>query len=458
MRGRVVPLLLVLALLTGPVIAAIWTLIIPQYQARGHVRIRPIIPRLVFKTDENGPIPFYESFVNTQVAVMRQAAVLNRVLEQSDVQRTKWYSGPKQSLMQRLTGQTDTPLERLKDGLSVQPRRRTEILDVSFTCTSAKDAVVIIEAVLQQYGSYISEMASGQRRREDLARDRLYDELKREIRDLETVISGFRKDLGTAMPQERISAMLLRLDETQNSIDELERTIVALEALVEQNGPADINDVSGTGTQKHPSYYQDAEWETLYANLRAIRHQIANNPLKPKHPDVIRLMTNLEFAEESLRLREAQLYENWRRQQSAVTGPLIAGGSGDPALTGVIMSPEQQLIRARATKQFLERKFRDDRAEHNRLFAVAQNLERTNAALRDKRALFDEVSRIIEQKQVERGGIVGAIEVSPGAFAPSRPHNDRRILYTAIALGLYSVVACGILLIRRRRAGKVGNG
>ena len=58
MRGRSVVPLLVLALLTVLAIAAIWTQIVPQYHARGEVRVRPFIPILAFKTDGNGPIPY----------------------------------------------------------------------------------------------------------------------------------------------------------------------------------------------------------------------------------------------------------------------------------------------------------------------------------------------------------------------------------------------------------------
>ena len=143
-------IMVVFILVAAPVIAAVWTQVIPQYRARGEVQIRPIIPRLIFRTDDNGSVPFYEGFVNTQVAVMRSPQVLNRVLEQTDVRQTKWFREPKKSLMQRLTGQTDPPMERLKDALSVQPRRATEIMDVSFSCASVGDAVAIVNAVLDR--------------------------------------------------------------------------------------------------------------------------------------------------------------------------------------------------------------------------------------------------------------------------------------------------------------------
>ncbi len=160
-------LLAIFAVVSVPMIVVIWTQIIPQYQARAEIRVRPIIPRLVFKTDENGAIPFYDSFVNTQVSLIRSMTVLQRVLDQEEIQKTQWYKGPAESLMQRVRGDTTPPMEKLRDVLSVRPRPRTEIIDVSFLDASAKDAKLIVDAVLQQYLKYVGESSDAT---EDAAR------------------------------------------------------------------------------------------------------------------------------------------------------------------------------------------------------------------------------------------------------------------------------------------------
>ena len=83
---RLVLVLAVFVLVAAPVIAGVWLLIVPKYEAKGEVRVRPVIPRLVFTTEENGTIPFYDAFVNTQVSLLRSPTVLQRVLDQREVQ------------------------------------------------------------------------------------------------------------------------------------------------------------------------------------------------------------------------------------------------------------------------------------------------------------------------------------------------------------------------------------
>ena len=43
-------LLTIFVLVTAPIVAAVWTQVVPDYRAYAEVRIRPIIPRLVFRT------------------------------------------------------------------------------------------------------------------------------------------------------------------------------------------------------------------------------------------------------------------------------------------------------------------------------------------------------------------------------------------------------------------------
>ena len=452
MRRKALSFLLVMVLVTALAIAAIWTLITPMYRARAEVQIRPIIPRLVFHTDGNGPIPFYEGFVNTQVAIMRSPQVLDRVLDQTDVQRTEWYRNPGKSLKQRLTGQTDSPKERLKDALSVQPRRRTEIMDVSFSCAIAADGVVIANTVLDQYMKYVDDAASSQKNEEDRQREALYTRLNSEIEVLEFEINRLSQQLGTATPQERISAMRLNLDETEARIDELKLSTAMLEAQITKAGVAESNEVMITRKEEQPAYHRDVVWDTLYANIRVIRHQIATSRLDPEHPDMMQLMKYLRSTEELLRLREAQLDERGPGHSEGTVSVALSL-PGIPELEGLLMSPKQHLAQAKQQLLLLEEQHGKDKTSFDGLFAIAQDFETQNIALRHKRELFDQVREVREHKRIE-SGVAGSIRVLTKAFAPSRPHNDHRIHLTAIAMGLLLVVAVGTAWLGRTPAGE----
>jgi len=196
---------LIAILVAAPAIAVIWTQIVPKYQARAEVRVRPIVPRLVFRTDDNGAIPFYDSFVNTQVSLIRGLTVLQRVLDRPEIQKTQWYRAPARTFLEQIRGSTAPHMERLRDGLSVRPRPRTEIIDVSFVDISAAEAKLIVDAVLDQYVKYSGETS-------DATEDVLYRQLVEQQRSLQNEIDGrekicaeLRRQLATGTPQELIS-------------------------------------------------------------------------------------------------------------------------------------------------------------------------------------------------------------------------------------------------------------
>jgi len=360
---------LLFVLLAGPVIALIWTQIVPQYQARAEVRVRPIIPRLVFNTEDNGMIPLYDSFVNTQVSLIRSPTVLQRVLDQSVVQDTQWYKNTPRTLLRRLRGNQIPPIERLRESLSVRPRPRTEIIDISFVDPSSKEAKIIVDAVLEQYIRYTALKS-------DATRDDIFQKLTQQKTELtnaiaykERGIAALRKSLGGNSAGELISTRRLRIDETQARLRELRQSITLLEWETSRSGVADDNDVE---------------------------QQVG--PLSLKH----------------------------------------------------------RLARARQEEQLLLTNLAAQQVEFDRLFADAQMLEKENRELDRKRALLDAIQTRIEHKDMERN-VGGAIEVLTSAFAPSKPYHDRRILYTALTLGL-GLVAVGVasLLGRRKHLSSTG--
>jgi hypothetical protein len=216
-------ILAVFVLVAAPAIAAIWTQVVPKYRARAEVRVRPIIPHLVYRTEDSGAIPFYTQFVNTQVSIMRSLTVLQRVLDQREVQETQWYKKPPKPLVQRLRGSPPAPpMERLRDDLLARPRRETEIIDVTFMDPSAKDAKLIVDTVLEHYIKYTGEMS-------DETKDRLYRQLVDQYKSLENEILGREK-----VCAELISSKRIRLDGTQARLSELRQHIAVLEWQMEQ--------------------------------------------------------------------------------------------------------------------------------------------------------------------------------------------------------------------------------
>ena len=76
-------ILLITIAIAVPGIAGVWLLVQPLYRAAGQIRVRPIIPHLVFRTEDNGMIPYYKGYLNTQVSVILSPTVLQRVLKRA---------------------------------------------------------------------------------------------------------------------------------------------------------------------------------------------------------------------------------------------------------------------------------------------------------------------------------------------------------------------------------------
>jgi len=403
-----------------PAVVAIWTQVVPKYRARAELRVRPIIPRLVFRTDDNGMIPLYTSYVNTQVSIIRNPIVLQRALEQPGVQQTKWYKNPSTSILQKLSGVPISHIERLRDDFSALPRRNTEIIDVSFIAERAKDAEIIVNTVLDQYIEYIEKMSDTtevilDRQLADEKNTLESDILMREKRAAELI-----KLLGTATPQELISSKRAQLEETRARLSELQQSTASQELDIKQAVNDDSNSLSVAPidkTKEQLKYSEDAEWRQLNINMKTIRHQIDNSIFTPNHPKMKQLENDLKFAEELLKRREAELDEQWLNRPK---------------------NNDEKFLIAELEKQ---------QKEFEVFFENAQSLENENNTILYKRGLLNAVQQRLDEKNIERN-VPASIMVLTRALAPSRPYNDRRKVFTAMALFLCLGMAGGVAFLR----------
>ena len=194
----------------------VWVFMAPYYLARGVVRVSPVVSRIVFNTEDNGMLPLYQSFMNTQVSIIRNPVVLERVLDRADIRKTRWYNRKDRSLFR-------TPLsrlERLQQALTVRPRKRTELIDVSTIMLSAEDAQVIANAIVDEYKRYTDESFREQdiRRTETLRDSRTA--LQREIAGLVATKFSLSDRLGTTDPEDLRTGLAAELGalETRHAV------------------------------------------------------------------------------------------------------------------------------------------------------------------------------------------------------------------------------------------------
>jgi capsular exopolysaccharide synthesis family protein len=457
-------------LLAAPAVAAIWTLTVPQYTAKAEVRVRPIIPRLVFSTEDNGMIPLYQNFMNTQVSIIRNPTVLGRVLDQPDVQNTAWYKESDASAPLAFLTTPATRMERLRADLSVMPRGQTEIIDVSLTGLSPNDTAIIVNAVLDQYIRYTREKAD---ETSDLVYKKLTEEvdsLRGEVEGREKVVGRLSKELGTASPDELVSQMRVRLDQAEARLAGLRQEIATLEwqekdlaallekitqeAAAEASADPEAWDEDPTASavvppaEQQPKYETDEIWRRFYFDVLSTKSliEVEGQRVQEPHPKMIELRKRLKFAEDLLRERKDQLDAQWRtRPRLPTPAPMVTAATAGPVQAvnpqitteadarRELRSVRQRLRLLKYQEQLSAEDVKTQRANVDRTFESAQLLTKENEAIRHKRELHGAVRTRLDQKEMERN-VPGAIDVLMRASPPSAPSGDRRILLTALAL------------------------
>jgi capsular exopolysaccharide synthesis family protein len=169
-------------LVVVPPAVGVWNLMVPKYTAVGKIRVRPIIPRLVFQTDENGLIPYYDYYANTQADLIRSPQILQKVLDQPAVKETHWFQAGREYGPEAL-------VDRLVEGLSAQYKPKTEIVEVALTTENPRDAVVIVNGLMAEYLRFVKTNA-------DQARDFMYQKLSESYDVLQDEIENRKKAAG----------------------------------------------------------------------------------------------------------------------------------------------------------------------------------------------------------------------------------------------------------------------
>jgi Mrp family chromosome partitioning ATPase/glycosyltransferase involved in cell wall biosynthesis len=138
LRGRY-RLTLVLALIVGGAAAAAgWIWAGPLYLGDGMVRIASALPTVIQQTDQNQPIPMFESFMQAQQELVTSRFVLEKV-EQDPIWNTPALSRNRPSIA------------ALAAGLKVDVRPRSENLRISYVDHVAAVASSVVVSTIRAY-------------------------------------------------------------------------------------------------------------------------------------------------------------------------------------------------------------------------------------------------------------------------------------------------------------------
>lgn len=433
---------LVAAVIAAPAITGIWLANKPLYSANGQIRIKPIIPTLVFRTEENGMIPYYPNFLATQVAVMLSPTVLQRVLAQEDVQTTEWYKQDRGSSW--LGGKSR--IEELQELLTIRPRPRTEIIDVNIDLPLPRDSAVIVNAVLDQYIRHSHELIEGSQDRLFRQLVEQHDTLKTRVREKEESIQELKRQLQTSEPEAMASAKRGALERAEERQATLQRQQAMAEWRLEQarkrEGAAMENAKSaGAGIAANSAalaFGDDVQWQRLRDSYRQAEYEysMGRQRFGEGHPRLRMLEERRNRAGALLESRQSELAARVR----VVDGPGPASTMPSNSQDVRIATEAVELVTRElemAVKDVQERRVQWEQAVDR-----SQVLARHQQELKEQQDLFNLVRGRLEAKRMERS-VPGSIDILARATEPTSVSKDRRPVFSLLALA--AAMAAGLL-------------
>ena len=157
-----------------------------------------------------------------------------------------------------------------------------------------------------------------------------------------------------------------------------------------------------------------------------------------------------EFIKQSLIQINSAIEESNDELKNSPRVAITSTNNNIPGYEEGLVSLEYQLARAQHEEQLLLTEFNKQKADFEKLFAIAQSLDKENLALQRKRDLFLAVQQRKDQKDMERN-VPGSIDVLMRAFASSKPYNDRRIVFTAMTLAMALGMGSGVAFLKASR-------
>jgi len=138
LRRRWLTALLVWAALVCLFVPGIYLVKKPAYTATAHVQVLPVLPRVLYKDEDNQQMPQFESYLRTQAELAVSYQVLRAALTDPAVKDLP------------MLGTAD-PASALRGAVTAEPLRGTQIVQISVTQPVAGDAIKLTKAIVDAY-------------------------------------------------------------------------------------------------------------------------------------------------------------------------------------------------------------------------------------------------------------------------------------------------------------------
>lgn len=438
LRGRYV-LALSLAIVGATCgLAAGWLIPRPKFRSEGLIRIQPVMPRILYPSEESTLQPMFASFVNTQANLIQNDRVLSKAMNSA-----AWRALAR--------GRSPEEESSFRKSLSVRTSRDSpELIFVSFSDVEAKASLVAVQEIITAYKElFVGGETKDVRDMQVSALTSRRQTLESERRDLEKQINAVSAEFESgdlARLSEHYLSQLIAYDERASQLG-LALAEAGIDPAAAPDEAAAAQDPLRLKTPEEIAAVDKSMAEYLERRQVVQRYidHLRTTGFTDLHRSVKAAVKELEGLEKAIKER----CENWEPPAEA-------------AMSVQDATPAQLVARYHGLRQQAEAwRVRSEAVSKARL-----EIESFRSDVKKKQEALDEVNRRLDQIGLESKvqDAVGRIEVIEPEGAPSTPTDDprKKLAVLGMLLGggapIALVLLFGVVDRRFRFADEAGKG
>lgn len=429
----------------------------PIYRSTGIIRIAPVLPRVLYQSEQSDLMPMFDAFVQSQVSLIQSRRVVDLAMTNAD-----WAGLGR--------GTTNEAISDFISSMAVSAPPRSELIMVSFDDEDPRAARLGVAALIRAYEAIYQEFdisnSSDLLQVLEERRTILASELKA-VRDRKIALaSEFGSDSMEKIYQSKLDA----LSKLEAELNQARVAVTAMQTALglptgqaesqQPQGPgqAEPQAVASTVTEEGLSAEELATVDsTMKAYLQERLRQEANvaqleTRYGSRHREVERARQALAATNRSI---ELYLPESRRVYTDRyLSGALQAGKD-----KGVIPSENKpsltELDRLRAREKLVQSLYDQAKAELVELGRKQEQIAKLDTEEQDKQRKLNETLLRIDQVNVE-SAVSGRVQIVSRGDEPISPYQDRTLPLTLIgggagaSLGFGSVLLVGLMDRRLR--------
>lgn len=445
LRGRywIAAILVVVGLGVGSFVG--YRLKPPVYRSTGLVRVKPILPRVLYQSEQNGVMPMFDTFVDSQVSLLESQRVIDLAM-----QADEWRA------LNR--GLSPEAVAAFSTSLEVTHGRGSEMIAVSFTDGDATVAMTAVRAVIESYNKLYGEndALSDEKIRQTLEDRRTA--LTNDLKAKNDQILEIAREFGSDSLEDIYNFKLQEAQKLESEFKAADLARVVAEAQSGQTAvPATLPAVAAAGTSVPAPATQPAR---ISPELVAISDPIMRNYLVEKQDIQRRIETNKRLGEKHHSMIEARVTLALIDKQ--IQKQMDLHKDDLPAAAGLIGQSPRQLSVAemRSNVESIRKLHADAHAETVDVGRKRMQISTIRADADAVRQRLKDTEARIEQLNVE-SPVRGRINVVSYGDRPLTPFTDKRAAFAAAggvglsAFGVGAVLLFGLIGRRVRHISDV---